>query len=187
MIVGVLAIQGGVIEHLKHIKALGHIGVEVRDRNQLEKIDRLIIPGGESTTINKILKYEDILVPLREKIKNGLKVWGTCAGMILLAKQRHNEVTEELDLMNIKVKRNFFGRQLGSYCEKRRLEALGIDSIELVFIRAPIITEVGENVEVLLKSKGQVVAAKENNILVTSFHPELTEDLRFHKYFIEKF
>lgn len=182
MKIGVLAFQGGVIEHINQIKALGHNAIEVKKEEDLEGLDGIILPGGESTTMGKLLKITNLLEPLRKKIEKGLPTFGTCAGMILLAKEIEGE-NSHLNLMNIKVKRNAFGRQLDSFSEKHKVK--GIDKeIDLVFIRAPYVEEVGENVEVLCKVKDRIVAVKEKNIIATSFHPELTEDLTFMKYFL---
>ena len=182
MKIGVLAFQGGVIEHIRQIESLGHNAIEVKKEEDLEGLDGIILPGGESTTMGKLLKITNLLEPLKRKIEDGLPTFGTCAGMILLAKEIDEE-NSHLNLMNIKVKRNAFGRQLDSFSEKHRVK--GIDNeIKLVFIRAPYVEEVGEDVEVLCEVRGKIVAVKEKNIIATSFHPELTEDLTFMKYFL---
>ncbi|MDY3207801.1 pyridoxal 5'-phosphate synthase glutaminase subunit PdxT [Clostridium baratii] len=186
MKIGVLALQGGIIEHIKHIEALNHKAVEVKDKKDLEDIDAIILPGGESTTIGKLLNITNLMEPLKEKIVNGLPTFGTCAGMILLAKEIENDKRRHLAIMDIKVKRNAFGSQIDSFKDYGHIKGIKDKDIELVFIRAPYITEVGRNVEVLCKLKDKIVAARENNIFVTSFHPELTEDLTFLKYFLEK-
>ena len=135
MKIGVLAFQGGVIEHINQIKALGHNAIEVKKEEDLEGLDGIILPGGESTTMGKLLRITNLLEPLRKKIEEGLPTFGTCAGMILLAKEVEGE-NSHLHLMDIKVKRNAFGRQLDSFSEKHIVK--GIDKeIELVFIRAP--------------------------------------------------
>ncbi len=185
MKIGVLSFQGGVIEHIKHINVLGHEAIEVKDKNDLDNIDAIILPGGESTTIGKLLNITGLIEPLRDKIKKGLPTWGTCAGMILLAKEIENDERRYLELMNIKVKRNAFGSQIDSFKEYGCIKGIECSKIELVFIRAPYITEVGEGVEVLCRVKDKIVAAKEKNIIVTSFHPELTKDLSFLRYFIK--
>ena len=185
MKVGVLSLQGGVIEHLNQIRALGHIGVEVKKEKDLNDIDAIILPGGESTTIGKLLKVTGLIEPLKEKIKNGLPTWGTCAGMILLANEIEDEELNHLQLMDIKVRRNAFGTQIDSFKTKKVIDEVSNEEIELVFIRAPYITEVKENVKVLCEVDKKIVAAKQNNIIVTSFHPELTNDLRFLKYFLK--
>ena len=174
MKIGVLAMQGAYREHLKILKYLGIEAIDVRYEEDIGNIDGLIIPGGESTTMGKLIKTLDLYDKLKSRIENNMPVWGTCAGMILLAKNIVNEDYSHLSVMNISVIRNAYGRQLGSVGE----------DIDMVFIRAPYIESVGENVEILSTVDGNIVAAQEGNILVTSFHPELTEDLRLHKYFI---
>ena len=185
MKVGVLSFQGGVIEHLNHIKSLGHIGVEVKKEEDLNDIDGIILPGGESTTIGKLLKITGLITPLKEKIKNGLPTWGTCAGMILLANEIEDQESKHLQLMDIKVRRNAFGTQIDSFKAYKIIPEISQEKIELVFIRAPYIIELKENVKILCEVDNKIVAAKQDNIIVTSFHPELTDDLRFMDYFIK--
>ena len=184
MKIGVLAFQGGISEHINSIENLGHYGVLVKTEKDLDNIDGIILPGGESTTIGKLLNITDLMNPLREKIKNGLPVWGTCAGMIILAKNIEDDEKGYLNLMDITVRKNAFGTQIDSFKTLEKLECIGKTKMELVFIRAPYITHIGKDVEILCKVKNKIVAAKEKNILVTSFHPELTCDLRFLEYFI---
>ena len=185
MKVGVLSFQGGVIEHLNQIKELGHIGVQVKKEKDLNDIDAIILPGGESTTIGKLLKITELIQPLKEKIKSGLPTWGTCAGMILLAKEIEDQETKHLQLMDIKVRRNAFGTQIDSFKTQKLIEDVSKEEMELVFIRAPYITEVKENVKILCEVDNKIVAARQDNIIVTSFHPELTNDLRFLDYFLK--
>ena len=185
MKVGVLSLQGGVIEHLNQIKSLGHIGVEVKKEEDLNDIDAIILPGGESTTIGKLLNVTGLIEPLKEKIKNGLPTWGTCAGMILLANEIDGQELKHLQLMDIKVRRNAFGTQIDSFKTQKVIDEVSHEEMELVFIRAPYITEVKENVKILCKVDNKIVAAKQDNIIVTSFHPELTNDLSFLKYFLK--
>lgn len=185
MKIGVLSIQGGVREHINHVKALGSDAIEIKKLEDLEGIDGLILPGGESTAISKILRERNLLNPLREKIISGLPVWGTCAGMILLAREIDNEDNTHLSVMDIKVKRNAYGSQINSFETEAVIDKVTKETIPLIFIRAPYIVDIGDNVEVLHKLNGNIVAAIQNNILVTSFHPELTKDLKFHKYFLE--
>lgn len=187
MKIGVLALQGGVVEHINHIKRSGHEGVEVKSEKDLEDLNGIILPGGESTTMGKLLNVTGLMEPLKDKIKNGLPTWGTCAGMILLAKEIENDDKRHLELMNISVKRNAFGTQIDSFKTLKLIKEVSDEPIELVFIRAPYITEVGENVSILSTVEGNVVAAFEKNMLVTSFHPELTDDTRFFQYFINGF
>jgi len=182
--IGVLALQGAFREHIEIIQSLGHIGVEIRKVEDLNSIDSLILPGGESTAIGKLLvdfKIKEILI---QKIRDGLPVWGTCAGMILLAREIANDKTTHLSLMDIAVRRNGYGRQLGSF----KIDGVfkGIENkIPMVFIRAPYIESVGKDVEILGEVDGKIVAARENNLLATSYHPELTDNLETHKYFID--
>lgn len=185
MNIGVLSFQGGIIEHLNHIKELGHTGIEVKKEKDLNEIDAIILPGGESTTIGKLLKITGLLKPLKEKIKNGLPTWGTCAGMILLAKEIEGQKEKYLETMDIKVERNAFGTQIDSFKIHKIIREVSDEEMDLVFIRAPYIREVKNNVEILCKVDNKIVAAKQDNILVTAFHPELTDDLKFLKYFLK--
>lgn len=185
--IGVLALQCSIDEHINHISSLGHIPVKVKTSNDLDTFHRLIIPRGESTTIGNILRSTELLDSLKDKISKGLKVWGTCAGMILLAKEIENETISHLSLMDIKVKRNAYGNQLDSFITYTKINEVIPNNLELVFIRAPYISEISDKVTILCKINENIVAAKENNMLVTSFHPELTADTTFFKYFIEKF
>ena len=184
MVIGVLAMQGAYEEHINILQDLDVSPVEIRNKNDLQNIDGIIIPGGESTTMGKLIRTLDIYDDLKEKIESGMPVWGTCAGMILLAKSICNDDTVHLGTMDIEVKRNAYGRQLGSFNTKSNVEGIGED-IEMVFIRAPYIENVDDNVKVLSVVDNNIVAAKENNMLVTSFHPELTSDYRVHKYFLK--
>ena len=186
MNIGVLALQGGVIAHLKQIEALGHKGIEVKVAEDLEKIDAIILPGGESTTIGKLLRITGLMECLREKIQGGMPVWGTCAGMILLAKEIEYEPFNYLGVMDIKVRRNAFGTQIDSFKTKKVIKSVSDKEIELVFIRAPYVLEAGDDVDILCEVNGNIVAARQGNILATSFHPELTNDLSFMKFFIEE-
>lgn len=185
MKIGVLAFQGGVIEHINQIEALGHEAVDVKKESDLDGIDAIILPGGESTTMSKLLNITGLMEPLRKKIEEGLPTWGTCAGMILLAKDIHGESKSHLGVMDIKVKRNAFGTQIDSFTTKKVIKTVSENPIDLVFIRAPYVESCGEEVEVLCEIHGHVVAAKEKNIIATSFHPELTKDLSFLKYFLK--
>jgi len=184
MRIAVLALQGGVEEHINHLKALGCEAVVVRKVEELDDLDGIILPGGESTTIGKLLKKTGIFEKLREKIINGLPVWGTCAGMILLAKNIENDEARHLQTMDITVRRNAYGSQIDSFIVEQKIEEVSTESIPLVFIRAPYITKVEPNVEVICKVNDNVVAARQDNMLVTSFHPELTDNLDMHRYFI---
>lgn len=182
--IGVLALQGAFKEHVEIIESLGHEAREVRKVDQLNNIDGIILPGGESTAIGKLLDASNLKEILQTKIKEGFPVWGTCAGMILLAKKIVGYDIIHLPLMDIEVVRNGYGRQLSSFTVDKDIKGIDGGSLPLVFIRAPYIQKVGENVSILCEVDGKIVAAQENNILATSFHPELTEDFRMHQYFI---
>lgn len=186
MKIGVLSLQGGVIEHLNHINELGYTGVEVRKEEDLNDIDAIILPGGESTTIGKLLKVTGLMKPLKEKIESGLPTWGTCAGMILLANEIEGQEEKYLAVMDIKVERNAFGTQIDSFKINKVIKEVSEKNMELVFIRAPYITKTKETVEILCEVDNKIVAAKQRNIIVTSFHPELTNDLSFLSYFLKR-
>jgi len=184
MKIGVLAMQGAFREHLAMLRKLSAEAVTVRREAELADLDGLILPGGESTTMGKLLRDFHLMEPLREKIKAGLPVWGTCAGLILLAKEIVGE-EPYLSAMDIRVRRNAYGRQIDSFSEGADIPFLG-GRHPLVFIRAPIIERVSGNAKVLLKMDGRIAAAEEGNRLATSFHPELTEDAAWHEYFLRK-
>jgi 5'-phosphate synthase pdxT subunit len=186
MLIGVLALQGAFIEHQQVLARLGVETREVRQRKHLDGLDGLIIPGGESTTIGKLLDVLDMTEPVRDLGRAGMPIWGTCAGMILLAKDVGRPQTV-LGLLDIAVRRNAFGSQLDSFEADLPIPALGDAPFHAVFIRAPIIEQVGEGVVPLSTLEdGTVVAAERGNLLATSFHPELTQDTRFHEYFLAK-
>ena len=184
--IGILGFQGAFVEHERQIKAIGHEPVIVKYPEQLEEIDGIILPGGESTTMGKILNRTGLMEPLRGKIQGGLPVWGTCAGMILLAKELVNDSVTHLGVMDIAVRRNAYGSQIDSFATKKVIPEIDSKEIELVFIRAPYITKVKEGVKVLCELDGHIVAAEEKNMLVTSFHPELTDNTAFLKYFVSR-
>ena len=189
MKIGVLALQGAFAEHRKMLKKLGIESFEIRKKSDLSNavnnndIDGLIIPGGESTVIGKLLYDLDLFDDIKKLILEGLPVFGTCAGLILLARKIENDSRTYLGAMDIKVRRNAYGRQLGSFFTESEFKGIGV--IPMTFIRAPYISSVGKNVEVLSEVDGNVVAARENNILVTSYHPELNDNLKVHKFFVE--
>jgi 5'-phosphate synthase pdxT subunit len=183
--VGVLAFQGDFLEHIQTLQRLGVNAKEVRLPKDLETIDALIIPGGESTTMANLLDVFTVREIVKEKIEQGLPVWGTCAGAILLAKKLKQDRPIPLGLMDITIDRNAFGRQLESFEDELKISALGQQPFHATFIRAPKIEHVGKGVEILCKlDDGTIVAAREKNMLVTSFHPELTNDTRMHEYFL---
>jgi len=182
--IGVLALQGAFKEHINMIKTIGHEAVEIRKAEQLNDIDGIILPGGESTAMGKLLddfKIKDVLI---DRINNGLPVWGTCAGMILLSTELDGDEAGHLKVMDIKVKRNAYGAQLDSFVSKEVIKEVSDKQIPMVFIRAPYIVDVSESVDLIHKVDGNIVAARQRNMLATSFHPELTDDTTFHEYFI---
>lgn len=184
--IGVLALQGDFLEHIQALRKLGVETREVRLPADLEGLDGLIIPGGESTTMTRLMEAFNLREPLRERALSGWPVWGTCAGMILLAKRATDLDRPNLALMNIEVRRNAFGRQIDSFEEDLEVKGIKGGPFHAVFIRAPLIERVAEGVEVLAQTdSGEPVAAREGHLLVTAFHPELTDDLRFHRYFLE--
>lgn len=182
MTVGILALQGAFAEHGEILDQLNTEHFEIRQKKDLEKpFDALILPGGESTVMKKLLHELELFQKIREKIQTGIPVFGTCAGLILLAKDvKDGEVC--FGTMNIRAKRNAYGRQLGSF--KTVEEFRGIGEIPMNFIRAPYIEKVHEDVEILAQVKGKIVAARQKNQLVTAFHPEVTNDVRVHQYFL---
>lgn len=182
--IGVLALQGAFNEHIEIIKSLGHDGIEIRKAEQLNNLDGIILPGGESTSMGKLLDDFQIKETLVNKINNGLPVWGTCAGMILLAKELDGDEDAHLKVMDIKVKRNAYGSQLDSFVTNEVIEEISEKEIPMVFIRAPYIVDIDEKVHLLHKVDGNIVAVRQGNMLATSFHPELTNDTTFHEYFI---
>ena len=186
MKIGILALQGAFAEHAKVLDKLGVESVEIRNLEDFQQhqsdLVGLILPGGESTTMGKLLRDQNMLLPIREAILSGLSVFGTCAGLILLAKEITSQEESHLATMDIVVERNAYGRQLGSFYTEA--ECKGVGQIPMTFIRGPIISEVGKDVDVLAVVNNQIVAAQEKNMLVTSFHPELTDDARLHQYFI---
>ncbi|WP_291443835.1 pyridoxal 5'-phosphate synthase glutaminase subunit PdxT [Desulfovibrio sp.] len=182
--VGVLALQGAFREHVAAVASLGATAREVRQLKDIEGIDALIIPGGESTTIGKLLNEWNMLEPLRQRILDGMPVYGSCAGLILLCRDIENSDQPRLGVLDATVRRNAFGRQVDSFETNLSIPEIGADPLPAVFIRAPVITGVGAGVKVLAEVNGQAVAVRQNNILATSFHPELTPDTRMHSYFL---
>lgn len=186
MKIGILALQGAFAEHAKVLEKLDVVSVQIRNLDDFQQhqsdLSGLILPGGESTTMGKLLRDQNMLLPIREAILSGLPVFGTCAGLILLAKEIASQEESHLATMDIVVERNAYGRQLGSFYTEA--ECKGVGKIPMTFIRGPIISSVGEGVEILATVDDQIVAAQEQNMLVTSFHPELTDDARLHQYFI---
>lgn len=207
MIVGILALQGDFYEHQEMLKSLGVATRQVRLPQHLDQIDRLIIPGGESTTIGKLLVSSGLLEPVRACARQGVPLWGTCAGAILLAQHIVDSVAAppNLGLMDIRVRRNAYGRQIDSFETMLHLPGLGAAPLRGVFIRAPVIEAVGPDVEPLGRLPAPqagaserpgraapppepaeaIVAARQGRMLVTTFHPELSGDARMHRYFLD--
>ncbi len=184
MVIGVSGIQGDFREHKWMIEKLGHESYVVRTPDDLDKVDGLIIPGGESTTMIRIMKRIGLFEKLKEKILNGLPVYGTCAGLIVLAKEIENYPQESLGVIDIKVMRNAYGRQVESFDEM--VEIKGFDKpFKAIFIRAPRVDAWGPEVEILSTLDNHPIMLRQKNVLVTSFHPELTDDARVHEYFIK--
>ena len=192
---GILSIQGDVLENVISVKAaidaLGIDGIvtSVRTPDELSKVDGLVIPGGESTTIGQLSKFNGSLKILKEKIEQGMPVLGICAGMIMLSKTAQDKVVGKIDqpllnILDIKLERNSFGRQRESFESDISLNSIGIPTFNGVFIRAPSISDVGSGVEILSKFNQKIIAVKKNNIIGVSFHPELTSDISLHKYFV---
>ncbi|HOV80958.1 MAG TPA: pyridoxal 5'-phosphate synthase glutaminase subunit PdxT [Bacillota bacterium] len=186
MKVGVLALQGAFREHQKMLAGCGVESVQVRKPEQLEGISALIIPGGESTTMGKLLNDYRLFEPIRKMGRAGLPIFGTCAGLIMLAGEIYGSVQPRLGLMDMTVARNAFGRQVDSFETELEIPVLGPQPFRAVFIRAPYIMSAGSSVEVLAGFGGKIVLARQDKLLAAAFHPELTGDLRLHRYFLER-
>lgn len=184
MQIAVLALQGAFLEHEQKLSALGVSSFEIRQLADLERpFDGLILPGGESTVQGKLLRELGLFEPIRERILQGMPVYGTCAGLLLLAKTIENDDRRHLATMDLVAVRNAYGRQLGSFFTEAPFT--GIGTIPMTFIRAPYIETVTGSTQVLAEVQGHIVAAREGNQLVTAFHPELNEDLSLHRYFVQ--
>ncbi len=184
MKIGVLALQGAVAEHIRSLELAGAEAVSVKRVDELDEIDGIIIPGGESTTIGKLMRKYDFMDALQQFSAQGKPIFGTCAGLIVLAERIAGQEQAHLSLMDMTVCRNAFGRQKESF--ETDLEIKGVDEpVRAVFIRAPLIESVGENVDVLSVYNDEIVAARQQHLLACSFHPELTDDYRLHQYFVE--
>ncbi|HEV7186092.1 MAG: pyridoxal 5'-phosphate synthase glutaminase subunit PdxT [Leifsonia sp.] len=187
--VGVLALQGDFREHLAVLRALGADAVPVRRPEELDRIGGLVIPGGESSVMDKLSRTFGLAEPLKAAIAGGLPVYGTCAGLIMLADRILDGIAGQQTLggLDVQVRRNAFGSQLDSFETDLDIPVLGEDPVHAVFIRAPIVERVGENATALASvADGRVVAVEQGNLLGTSFHPEITGETRFHEYFLEK-
>jgi 5'-phosphate synthase pdxT subunit len=183
--IGVLAYQGDVREHLEALDAVGAAPVEVRGLADLDGVDGLVVPGGESTVIGKLATRYGLAEPLRERISAGLPVLGTCAGMIFLARDVEGPPQDLLGVLDVRVRRNAFGRQVASF--EAEVEVKGVDGgpVSGAFIRAPWVAEAGPAVEVLAEIDGKVVAVRQGNLLATAFHPELTGEVRLHRWLVD--
>lgn len=184
MRVGVLALQGDFEAHVRALARAGAEPVVVRTREDLESVDRMVIPGGESTTIGKLATTYDLVEPLRKRAADGMPILGTCAGMIMCAKRITEGDQPLLAIVEVTVRRNAYGRQVDSFETDLSFKGLA-DPVHAVFIRAPWVEEVGPGVEVLAEHRERPVAARQGRILLCSFHPELTDDLRIHRLFME--
>ncbi len=182
--VGVLALQGAFAEHIASLRKLGVEPLELRQPADLnQSFDGLILPGGESTVMGKLLRELDMFKPLKQRIQAGLPVFATCAGLILLAERAENQEKTYFELMDITVRRNAYGRQLGSFRTTAQFD--GIGPIPMIFIRAPYISQVGPKARTLAEVDGNIVAARQNHLVCTAFHPELSSDLSVHNYFLD--
>ncbi len=185
MEVGVLAVQGDFAEHIAVLNKLGVQAREVRLPHQLEELNGLIVPGGESTTLSRLVSLYELRKPIKQMAQRGKAVWGTCAGMIMMAREITEEDPVPLGIMDIGVRRNAFGRQVDSFEQDLTVSCFGSDPFHGVFIRAPVIMRVGQGVDVLAAlPDGQPVAVQQGSLLATAFHPELTSDTRFHRHFL---
>jgi len=185
MKVGVLALQGTFIEHIGILRQLGVEASPIRLPHELNTLDGLIIPGGESTTMLRLMESFGLIQPIRKMARDGLAIWGTCAGMVLLANSISNYEMETLGLMDMKIRRNAFGSQIDSFEMDLEIPAVGEKPFHAVFIRAPVVKEAEPGVKILsCLPDSTIVAARQNRLLACAFHPEFTDDLRFHSYFL---
>jgi 5'-phosphate synthase pdxT subunit len=185
MRVGVLALQGTFVEHIGILQQLGVESSPIRLPRELHTVDGLVIPGGESTTMLRLMESFGLIQPIKEMAQDGLPIWGTCAGMILLAKNVSNYEMETLGLMDVKIRRNAFGSQVDSFEADLEIPLVGREPFHAVFIRAPIVEEARQGTEILSRfPDGPIVAVRQNRLLACAFHPEFTGDLRFHSYFL---
>ena len=185
MKVGVLALQGTFIEHIEILRQLGVEAPPIRLPHELDTLDGLIMPGGESTTMLRLMDSFGLIRPIKEMAQQGLPIWGTCAGMVLLAKSISNYQMKTLNLMDTKVRRNAFGSQLDSFELDLKIPIVGKEPFHAIFIRAPVIEEVEPGVQVLSSlPDGTIIAVRQNRLLACAFHPEFTDDPRFHNYFL---
>ncbi len=183
--VGVLALQGDFEAHRATLARLGAPALLVRSPQELEQASALILPGGESTTIGKLLERFGLMEPIRRRAEQGMPIWGTCAGLILMAREIEQSDQPRLGLMDIAAARNAFGRQVDSFEAEICVPALGETPVRGVFIRAPYVSRLWGSAEQLAAFQGRVVAVRQGNLLATSFHPELTDDTRFHQLLLD--
>jgi pyridoxal 5'-phosphate synthase pdxT subunit len=184
-LIGVLALQGDVVEHIAAMRRAGAQAIPVKNREDLARVGGLIIPGGESTTVMKLLDRFQMAAPIVERVHDGMPLWGTCMGMIVIAREVLGLEQPSLDLIDISVRRNAFGRQNESAEVELPIAALGEPSFPAIFIRAPWIERTGPGVELLAERNGYGVMVRQGNVLGTSFHPELAQDQRVHTYFLQ--
>ncbi|MCK4327599.1 MAG: pyridoxal 5'-phosphate synthase glutaminase subunit PdxT [Candidatus Diapherotrites archaeon] len=188
MLVGVLAVQGAIAEHVQALEKAGASALKVENRQALERVDALVIPGGESTTIGRLIGEYGLYTAIRKRAAAGMPIMGTCAGLILLAKEGDKDVQRTnqklLGLMDTRIARNAFGGQRESFEAMLEIPVIGRKKFRGVFIRAPTIEKAGEGVEVISRFEDRIVAARQGSLLALSFHPELTADTRLHKYFL---
>ena len=182
--VGVLALQGDVVEHVQALERVGADVVEVRTPEDLARVEALIVPGGESTTVIRLLDRFGLAAPIKERVADGMPFWGTCMGMIVAAHDVADIAQPTLDLLDVTVRRNAFGRQVDSAEVPLAIPALGDEPFPAIFIRAPWIERTGPDVQTLAERDGHGVMVRQDNVLGTSFHPELTGDDRVHAYFV---
>ncbi len=185
MKIGVLAVQGAFREHARKLRELGCETVLVKLAEHLKGLDGLVFPGGESTSMGRLMREYDLINPIRDMAENGVPMFGTCAGMIIMANRISGGEEPHLGIMDVEVNRNSFGRQVDSFETDLEMPAVGQDPFPAVFIRAPHIREIGKETDILAKYEDRMVAVQQGNLLATSFHPELTEDNRIHKYFLD--
>ncbi|PNS35927.1 pyridoxal 5'-phosphate synthase glutaminase subunit PdxT [Mesotoga sp. B105.6.4] len=186
MKIGVLGIQGAIQEHLLALNSAGAEAIWVKDSKELSSVKALVMPGGESTTMIRLLKRFEMWELLEERLKSGMPAFATCAGMILLSKAIENVSNQDsLSALDISVKRNGYGRQINSFETDIQIDEIGTEPFRAVFIRAPKIESTGREVAVLASYDGSPVLVRQNRVIAASFHPELTDDLRIHKYFLE--
>jgi pyridoxal 5'-phosphate synthase pdxT subunit len=182
--VGVLALQGEVVEHLRALRRVGVLAVEVKNERDLARVDALVVPGGESTTVIRLLERFGLIEPIEVRVRAGMPLWGTCMGMIVAANDVADMQQRTLGLLDITVRRNAFGRQIASAEVALDVPVLGEPAFPAVFIRAPWVERAGPDVEVLATWDGHGVFVRQGNVIGTSFHPELSGDDRLHAYFV---